>query len=172
VQFGITNVELDWFSSYLTNREQVCIVNGITSTPKKIVCGVPQGSIVGPLLFLLYINDLPDCLDKTTPRLYADDTQIFSAAKDLEKLSENINHDMNKLREWLIRNKLQHHPTKTKVMYIGSITIFFTIYSKTDLAAKRLNCKGYILQKKGLSSLYYLLLIKILNKIKIIVTLS
>ena len=90
------------------------------STPKKIVCGVPQGSILGPLLFLLYINDLPDCLDKTTPCLYADDTQIFSAAKDLEKLTKNINHDMNKLREWLIRNKLQHHPTKTKVMYIGS----------------------------------------------------
>ena len=102
------------------NREQVCLVNGITSTPKKIVCGVPQGSILGPLLFLLYINDLPDCLDKTTPCLYADDTQIFSAAKDLEKLTENINHDMNKLREWLIRNKLHHHPTKTKVMYIGS----------------------------------------------------
>jgi hypothetical protein len=52
--------------------------------------------------------------------LYADDTHNFSAAKDLEKLIENINHDMNKLREWLIRNKLQHHPTQTKVMYIGS----------------------------------------------------
>ena len=120
VQFGITNFELDWFSSYLTNREQVCLVNGITSAPKKIVCGVPQGSFQGPLLFLLYINDLPDCLDKTTPCLYEDDTQIFSAAKDLENLTENINHDMNKLCEWLIRNKLQHHPTKTKIIYIGS----------------------------------------------------
>jgi retron-type reverse transcriptase len=120
VQFGITNAVLDWFSSYLTNREQVCLVNGITSTPKKIVCGVQQGSILGPLLFLLYINDLPDCLDKTTPCLYADDTHNFSAAKHLEKLIENINHDMNKLRKWLIRNKLQHHPPKTKVMHIGS----------------------------------------------------
>ena len=52
--------------------------------------------------------------------MYADDTQIFSAATDLAELTENLNHDMNKLREWLIRNKLQHHPTKTKVMYIGS----------------------------------------------------
>ena len=88
VQFGITNVELDWFSSYLTNREQVCIVNGITSTPRKIICGVPQVSILSPLLFLLYINDLPDCLDKTIPCLYADDTQIFSAATDLAELTE------------------------------------------------------------------------------------
>ena len=94
LQFGITNTELKWFSSYLTNREQVCAVNGITSSPKKITCGVPQGSILGPLLFLLYINDLTDCLDKTTPCLYADDTQIFSAATDLTELNENLNHDM------------------------------------------------------------------------------
>ena len=120
LQFGITNTELKWFSSYLTNREQVCAVNGTTSSPKKITCGVPQGSILGPLLFLLYINDLTDCLDKTTPCLYADDTQIFSAATDLTELNENLNHDMDKLTEWLNKNKLQYHPTKTKLMYIGS----------------------------------------------------
>ena len=120
-QFGITNTELEWFSSYLTNREQVCTVNGTTSLPKKITCGLPQGSILGPLLFLLYFyNDLTDCLNKSTPCLYADDTQIFSAATDLTELNENLNHDMDKLTEWLNGNKLQHHPTKTKLMYIAS----------------------------------------------------
>ena len=119
-QFGIKNVELDWFKSYLTNREQACIVNGAMSSPKTIVCGVPQGSILGPLLFLLYINDLPECLEKTSPHLYADDTQISTSAKTIEELTENLNNDLKKVGEWLARNKLQHHPTKTKLMYIGS----------------------------------------------------
>ncbi len=119
-QFGIKNVELDWFKSYVTNREQACIVNGAMSSPKTIVCGVPQGSILGPLLFLLYINDLPECLEKTSPHLYADDTQISTSAKTIEELTENLNNDLKKVGEWLARNKLQHHPTKTKLMYIGS----------------------------------------------------
>ena len=64
-QFGVSNVELKWFVFYISNREQTCFVNGTTSTSKKIVCGVPQGSISGPLLFLLYVNDLPDSLHDT-----------------------------------------------------------------------------------------------------------
>jgi hypothetical protein len=70
------------------------------SAPKRIVCGVPQESILGPLLFLLYINDLPDCLEKSTPCLYADDSQIFSSAKDCVELNANLNHDLNNVSQW------------------------------------------------------------------------
>ena len=68
-QFGVSNAALRWFKSYLTDREQSCFVNGTMSTPKKVLCGAPRGSILGPLLFLLNINDLPECLNKTTPCL-------------------------------------------------------------------------------------------------------
>ena len=75
--------------------------HGAMSSPKTIVCGVPQGSILGPLLFLLYINDLPECLEKTSPHLYADDTQISTSAKTIEELTENLNNDLKKVGEWL-----------------------------------------------------------------------
>ena len=76
-QFGIHGAELKWFESYLTKRQQVCFVNGHISSRRQIACGVPQGSILGPLLFLLYINDMSQCLKSTTPCLYADDTDIL-----------------------------------------------------------------------------------------------
>ena len=119
-QFGVSNVELKWFESYISNREQTCLVNGTMSTAKKLVCGVPQGSILGPLLFLLYINDLPDSLHDTIPCLYADDTQIFTSAKDPAELTSKLNSDLNNINHWLISNKLQHHSSKTKLMYVAS----------------------------------------------------
>ena len=109
-RFGISSIELKWFESYLSNREQQCSINEQLSSEKTITCGVPQGSILGPYLFLLYITDLPESLSSTTPCIYADDTQIFSSSCDANELVIKLNSDLAHVRNWLIENKLQMHP--------------------------------------------------------------
>ena len=99
-RLGIHGNQLKRFCSYLSNRMQRCQVNNCLSPPKEIVCGVPQGSILGPLLFLLYINDLPICLESTMPRLYADDTQIFACSPDPSELSGKLNRDVANISKW------------------------------------------------------------------------
>ena len=118
--FGISGIQLKWFESYLSNREQQCQIDDQLSTPKQIKCGVPQSSILGPLFFLLYINDMPDCLQNSNPSLYADDTVISASSYDFDELVAIINADLENIRRWMISNKLQIHPKKTKYMFIGS----------------------------------------------------
>ena len=81
----------------------------------------PSRIYIGSLIVLIvYINDLPDCLEKSIPCLYANDSQIFSSAKDCVELNANLNHDLNNVSQWLVNNKLQQHSTKTKLMHVGS----------------------------------------------------
>ena len=75
---------------------------------------------MGPLLFLIYINDLPNCLKSTIPCLYADDTQMFTSLHDTAKIADSLNSDLENITDWLTVNKLQSHPNKTKIMVIGS----------------------------------------------------
>ena len=116
---GIQSKTLDWFKSYLTNRTQRCSVNGCLSDFTTLKCGVPQGTILGPLLFLIYINDLPDCLSFSTPRMYADDTHITYAGSDLPLIRSSLSHDLEKLSKWLVSNRLTLNATKTE---------FFAVY--------------------------------------------
>ena len=74
--YGVDQSALRFFASYLCNRSQKCSVNGALSSASRLTCGVPQGSILGPLLFLIYINDLPNCLDVSCAKMFADDTNI------------------------------------------------------------------------------------------------
>ena len=118
--YGISDLTLDWFKSYLSNRDQVCVVQGYTSEPRIINCGVPQGSILGPLLFLIYINDLPACLKYATASMFADDTTITNSHKSTARLHREVNHDLNNLQNWLVANQLSLYFLKTEYMYFAS----------------------------------------------------
>ena len=95
-------------------------------------CGVPQGTILGPLLFLLYKNDLPNCLQHSQPRMYADDTSITFAGSDADEMNNCINLDLERIRVWLAANKLTLNMTKTEFLLIGSKQrLFLKFYSET-----------------------------------------
>ena len=106
--------------SYLTNRTQQCFVNGSLSRICSLKCRVPQGTNLGPLLFLIYINDFPNCLTLCQPRMYADHTHITYASVDVNLIQSNLNHDLDNLNKWLISNKLTLNGAKTEFMLIGS----------------------------------------------------
>ena len=118
--YGVQGNALDWFRSYLANRTQRCLVNGSLSRICSLKCGVPQGTILGPLLFLIYINDLPNCLTSCQSRMYADDTHITYADVDGNSIQLNLNRHLGDLNKWLISNKLTLNNAKTEFMLIRS----------------------------------------------------
>ena len=108
---------LDWFKSYLRNHSQQCSVNNCLSDFTNLKCGVPQGMILGPLLFLNYINHLPSF---SVLRMYADDTHITYAGSDLHLIQSSLSHNLEKLTKWLVSNRLTLNATKTEFMLIHS----------------------------------------------------
>ena len=104
--YGIRGIPLDWFKSYFNERQQFVVYNDISSQKIPINCGVPQGSILGPLLFLLYINDICNASDILHYVLFADDTNLFYSHKNLSFLIDQVNHELLKLSDWFAANRL------------------------------------------------------------------
>ena len=118
--FGFNPTVIDWIQNYLTNRKQRCTVNGTTSGELDIRCGVPQGSILGPLLFLIYVNDVSANLMHTNVLLYADDTVIFARHTDERTAHLWVSADLNLLCNWCSKNQLTINLAKTKLMLFGT----------------------------------------------------
>ena len=121
--YGIRGVILDLFRSYLSNRVQYVVIDGVPSETKCLKCGVPQGSILGPLLFLIYMNDLCHTSDFFKYILFADDTSIFMSHKDPYALQLIANKELTKISEWLYMNKLSINTSKTNFMMFSNRNI-------------------------------------------------
>ena len=114
--YGIRGSALDWFQSYLKDRKQFVTYNGVSSQMKSIKCGVPQGSILGPILFLVYINDLVNVCQELMAILFADDTNLFKTGKDPQIIQDVINTELQRVSTWLKVNKLSLNIDKTHFM--------------------------------------------------------
>ena len=117
---GIRGGLLKWCQSYLSNRMQSTMCNNVKSRKRKVVCGVPQGSVLGPLFFLTYINDMADCIKDIGLRLFADDTVLFVHGKDLGNCVAKLQENLNKFENWCGDNALHVNASKTKVMVFGT----------------------------------------------------
>jgi len=114
--YGIRGLPLSWFKSFLSQRSQFVSISGVNSSTKYIAHGVPQGSVLGPLLFLIYINDLKKAIPFSTVNLFADDTMLFFSNPSLKSLTKKLNIDLKCLTNWLNSNKIALNSSKTELL--------------------------------------------------------
>ena len=114
--YGVRGKSNEWFISYLGNRKQFVSINGFASNEAEMKYGVPQGSVLGPLLFLLYINDRHNAFTYITTIHFADDTTLLTNNKSLKQLKKHLNYDLRFLCNWLSANKISLNASKTELL--------------------------------------------------------
>ena len=115
--YGIRGVALQWLRSYLSNRMQCAEIGDVQSELEFIKCGVPQGSVLGPLLFLIYINDIVNSSNIFKFILFADDTSLYYSCKNARTIEEIVNRELAKISDWLSANRLSLNVGKSKLLY-------------------------------------------------------
>ena len=118
--YGVRGIPLKLFESYLSNRKQYVSVNGHTSDKLQVTHGVPQGSVLGPHLFLIFIDDLPNVSKFLQFYLFADDTNIYYESSDPVNIHRILNRELRKVRKWLEANRLALNIEKTNFVLFHS----------------------------------------------------
>ena len=143
-KYGIRGNCLKLIESYLSNRQQFVQINEVNSSMQSIHCGVPQGSILGPLLFLCYINDISLITKKTFIVLFADDSNVFVQGADLNNMVETLNMELEKINKWLVVNKLSLNIDKTFYMLFRSQRLATELTKEIYIAGKKIDKVKYI----------------------------
>jgi len=128
--YGIRGIANSLLKSYLENRKHCVNINGKLSSYTISKHGVPQGSVLGPLPFLIYINDLNLCIKQSTTFHYADDTSLICRGNSLKKINKQVNHDLTNLVHWLRSNKISLNTSKTEIIIFRPR--YKTIYKKLN----------------------------------------
>ena len=119
IKYGVSGIEIEWSRSYLRDRRQYCSINGQKSEIRDVRCGIPQGLCLGPLLFIVFLNDFEGFLDYSKANMYADDTHTTVAASDREDLISVTKEEPSNISHWLRVNKLIPNSSKTEYTVIG-----------------------------------------------------
>ena len=152
-KYGVRGLALDWFGSYLDGRTQRVRIGTVFSESQVVNCGVPQGSILGPVLFLIYINDLPDVSTAAHFTLFADDTGLTFSGVNYDTMVEEANSDLELVYNWTINNRLKLNAGKTSAMLFTNRT--------ESVTGSRLSLRGTDLPY-SLSFLVYLLTVNLI----------
>ena len=118
--YGVRGNNLEWCRDYLHLRNQTTLANNVFSSCSTIACGVPQGSVLGPLFFILYVNDIQHVIKNSKVQLYADDTVIHTSGVTAKAAAESLQSDLDSFSRWCNSNKLSLNVSKTKLMIFGT----------------------------------------------------
>ena len=142
--YGIRGIANDWFRSYLSDRTQFISINGFNSDYKTVKYGVPQGSVLGPLLFLIFINDLNIAIKNSETFHFADDTCLLNIKDSIKKINKVVNKDLKFLVQWLHANKISLNVAKTEVIIFRRKKKQLDFDLNLKIFGKKLQASSYV----------------------------